>query len=36
MLQVTKEAIKKIKEELDEMEDVDTDHPFIRVYMALG
>lgn len=35
MLQVTKSAVDKIKEELEDM-GVEADKPFIRVYMALG
>lgn len=35
MLQVTKNAVDKIKEELEEME-IESNHPFIRVYMSLG
>lgn len=35
MLQVTKSAVDKIKEELEEM-DVESDNPFIRVYMSIG
>lgn len=35
MLQVTKNAVDKIKEELEEME-IESNNPFIRVYMSLG
>jgi len=35
LLQVTQAAIKRVKEELQEMK-VDTKEPYIRLFMALG